>query len=732
MKQTFVYILFVLFFNVSVQDLYGQKGFLFFEKIESSSGENWHSPVLKKAWYSDSPRTQIDYYTTYKDHPSLLISSTKEKNNNVYFHFSNRDIVGEKIVFKGRYKYQDAQDARVSFSTTLNTFLRTLLTEKQDIICRGNEGWKTFSVEMPLERTEDFFFRIVSSGNIKLWIADCQVEVDGQSFDIMVNPTARADKDFEFIEKSGISIYNRTRQTLDNLEVLGRVWGFLKYFHPQVINGNYNWDFELFRVLPKIAGAKDKKERNWLISKWIDKYGEIKEIENYTVRDSMKYHRFACLNWLEDSLLFDRELSDKLVRIKNAKRNGVFNYYLVPLSWKEEVEFTREKPYPSITWNDQGYRILTLYRLWNAIEYCFPYTNYTDHKWNALLPKYLPGFIEAASEESLDLSIQELCSEINDSHGNIYFAKQESPMRGLPVSLTQTVDGKLVVESTRLKEISRGAVILGVKGKSMSDIIEYYRPRIPASNERGLLRNVAQRLFLTTEPTTEVTFEYKKEKYDSIKVPTQTYTRDAHEERKKPEDYATELKDIIYLDLGEISAEELEQKMQEGNKSKGLILDLRKYPRGYTKDILEKYLYPKPTEYMWFSMNSKRYPGNFFLDIRGEAGLNKNPHYFKGKIAILVNEYTQSLGELSAIAYRVAPRSSVIGTQTAGANGHIGYLFLPRGIRFAYTMAGAFYPDWGRNQRVGVKIDIPVDQKIEDVEMGEDPWIKKAIEYINE
>ncbi|WP_437918793.1 hypothetical protein [Sphingobacterium sp. LRF_L2] len=47
-------------------------------------------------------------------------------------------------------------------------------------------------------------------------------------------------------------------------------------------------------------------------------------------------------------------------------------------------------------------------------------------------------------------------------------------------------------------------------------------------------------------------------------------------------------------------------------------------------------------------------------------------------------------------------------------------------------MAGAFYPNWGLNQRVGVKIDIPIVQKVEDVEGGGDMWIRKAIEYIDQ
>jgi len=101
--------------------------------------------------------------------------------------------------------------------------------------------------------------------------------------------------------------------------------------------------------------------------------------------------------------------------------------------------------------------------------------------------------------------------------------------------------------------------------------------------------------------------------------------------------------------------------------------------------------------------------------------------------------YEQFQNRLSACAHRIKSHTKINYSLTddlfgflfiVGANGHIGYLFLPRGIRFVYTMAGAFYPNWKPNQRIGVKIDIPVKQTVEDVSAGEDMWIRNAIEYI--
>lgn len=733
MKNRVFYLMSVLLVTITV---YGQsqpakRGFLSFDGTTIFSLSDPRLSMLKMAWASDDPGTQVDPNTLYGSQQSLLMESAQGKDVRVQFHFSNRDIVGKKIVFSGKYKYQQAQNAKVQFLIVLDTFLRTYEHASSTVECNGEQDWQSFSVEMPLERTSNFFFRLMSSGGMKLWISDCQVQVDGQSFDILVKSNTEAQRDMEYIRGSRVSIQAPTQQTFENLEVLGKVWGFLKYYHPQVVIGKYNWDFELFRILPEIASAPDKEQRNKRISKWIDKYGEITETEDYTVTDSAQYHRFAHLGWLEDRNLFDEALSAKLVKIKNAKRNSVFNYYLPPLAGKEETEFRRELLYPSISWEDQGYRLLTLYRLWNAIEYGFPYVDLTDHPWSSILAKYLPEFISTPSEEELNRSIQKVTTEINDSHGGIHFPKPAPPMRGLPMGLTLTDEGKYAVESTHLREIDRGSVILAVNNKLVSEIIEDYRPLLPSSNERGLIRNVAPLLFLTQERETKVTVEFEG-KVHKRKVPTQVFTSRVVMERKRPEDYHLKSKGIIYANVGDVSAEDLERLMQKKENAKGLILDMRRYPRGYTKDILEHYLYPRPTPYMWFSMNSKKYPGNFFLDIKGDVGLKENPDYFKGKIAILVNEMTQSLGELSAIAYRVAPRSAIIGTQTAGANGHIGYFYLPRGIKILYTMAGTFYPGWGVHQRTGVKIDIPVEQTVKDVEDGEDMWIKKAIEYIEE
>lgn len=139
-------------------------------------------------------------------------------------------------------------------------------------------------------------------------------------------------------------------------------------------------------------------------------------------------------------------------------------------------------------------------------------------------------------------------------------------------------------------------------------------------------------------------------------IPMQSFERASFKGRKSPSDYGLDARKILYVDAGIMGLPELDQMMKTNLNAKGIILDMRKYPRWDIMEVLGKYLYPQPTTFMWYSINSKKFPGNFGLDIIGKIGFKENPDYFKGKIAILVSEMTQSFGELMSVAYRVAPK----------------------------------------------------------------------------
>ena len=102
-----------------------------------------------------------------------------------------------------------------------------------------------------------------------------------------------------------------------------KVWGFLKYYHPKVANGEFNWDKQLFEILPKIDQAKTKDEFSLVLETWINSLGEIKEIAPIvTPKDIEYFDKNFDLSWIDKNKLFSIKLSKKLRYIEKNRMQG--------------------------------------------------------------------------------------------------------------------------------------------------------------------------------------------------------------------------------------------------------------------------------------------------------------------------------------------------------------------------------------------------------------------------
>ena len=187
----------------------------------------------------------------------------------------------------------------------------------------GSEEWEAYSVTLPLpDRADNIYIGAILSGKGKLWVDDFQVLIDDEDLSIAEIKTVKqykAEADTEFEKGSKIAIKHVTPQTVTNLEVLSRIWGFLKYYHPAVATGDYNWDAELFRVMPSIIDAKDTNERNQLLVQWINRLGKVKTDKKHG-KDKSKVMALPDFTWMEHPDL-GKTLIRKLKAIKEARRS---------------------------------------------------------------------------------------------------------------------------------------------------------------------------------------------------------------------------------------------------------------------------------------------------------------------------------------------------------------------------------------------------------------------------
>lgn len=109
----------------------------------------------------------------------------------------------------------------------------------------------------------------------------------------------------------------------------------------------------------------------------------------------------------------------------------------------------------------------------------------------------------------------------------------------------------------------------------------------------------------------------------------------------------------------------------------------------------------------------------------------KNKDHYKGKVIVLVNETTLSRAEYAAMALRAAPGVTIIGSQTAGADGNVSEIVFPGNYSTQMSGLGVYYPDGKPTQRVGIVPDIVVKPAIEGIRRGEDELLNRAIGLIN-
>src|SRR5206468_7886547 len=94
------------------------------------------------------------------------------------------------------------------------------------------------------------------------------------------------------------------------------------------------------------------------------------------------------------------------------------------------------------------------------------------------------------------------------------------------------------------------------------------------------------------------------------------------------------------------------------------------------------------------------------------------------------DEASQSQAEYTAMAFRSAPQSVVVGSMTAGADGNVSEIALPGGHRTMISGIGVFYPDKRPTQRVGIVPDIEVKPTIEGIRAGRDEVLEAALSQI--
>ncbi|TAJ53856.1 MAG: hypothetical protein EPO58_10110 [Chitinophagaceae bacterium] len=542
------------------------------------------------------------------------------------------------------------------------------------------------------------------------------------------------------IKFSGIVIpASLTSLQEENLNILCRVWGFLKYFHPKVAGGKVNADKALFIIILDVLNAPNKDSLQHLLFNWVNQLGAVSS--SGTNETAKNVFIEPTMHWLGKDYLITGKLRMQLLNIFQNRHVG--NGYYVKKKPVGNLDFSKEFRYRKIKGEDAGMRLLALFRYWNIVEYYFPSKYLTADNWDATLKKFIPKFAVSQTDSVYRMTCYELVASIHDSHaagtGNDEVSQKYRGEYILPAVLKEVEDKIIVVciHDTLQNEygLKISDEIIAINGQPIQNLIESIKPYISGSNNTALIKFALYKLGMSQMSQNKLTIgrgnEVKEIQVQYMPISKLYATKRWFSCMYNYPMYKKLDADIGYINLGKIKKDSLSVIFNDFLSTKGIIIDIRNYPSEFMPFELGKYLKPNPSIFANIAKPDLSLPGRFIkFDpiVNGES----NPNYYKGRIVILVDDESMSQSEYTAMALRSAPNAIVIGSQTMGADGDISLVFMPGGIVTVISGLGIYYPDWKPTQGKGIDVDIEIKPTIKGIGIGKDEILEAATKYIKE
>lgn len=552
----------------------------------------------------------------------------------------------------------------------------------------------------------------------------------------------------EKIYNSNTIITEITIQKKQDLFILGKIWGFLKYFHPQVASGKFDWDNELINFIPSYLHFTSRKEKNDSLLAWINRLGDVPILNtgNYDTVKNVKIR--PDFSWISTKN-FSEALVTKLKYILANRKQG--DQYYIKFEHGEGLNipvFLNEKSYSNNKYPEVEIRILALFRFWNNIEYWYPYKYNLSQSWDKTLKQYISPIVSVKDALEYTKQIQKLLARIGDGHGYVRSITTNNLQGNLRRPfIVRYVENKLIIAAITNDSIAKqksfyiGDVIERVDAVNTSDYINEKLQYVSASTKSDALLTFCRDFRNTKNDSTLLRISHNgisknillnnilDKKYVNPYTPIFSYQRDSSLCMLKY--------NILYLNVGRFNIKDSNLLIKSMAEAKSLIIDSRQNALESLHQenplaIINKLISTGKSSYK-FSTVKMNFPGLFKIVDSTSVKLKpeKFNQIFNKPIAILINEETKSVGEFMSMIFSVAPKTILVGTHTAGADGSAYTIVLPGNLYIQYTHIGIYWADGRETQRMGILPDLKVTPTIEGYKKRTDEILEKAIEYLS-
>ncbi len=526
------------------------------------------------------------------------------------------------------------------------------------------------------------------------------------------------------------------------LALTAKIWGFIKFHHTEVKAKRVNWDSVLLANINQLEFATTPEKFNDGIAAIIAAAGIMRPTATPSVPETGLNVDFK---WIKDPMLDSSNIShlhyikDHFVADTNAwifiDPNIGQNY--IRMTNENNANLTQALP-------NKTYRRLMLFRLWNLVNYYFPYKQDMSIPWDQSLMDLIPAFDTCTSALSYHLAHAIFATRLNDSHAAYVRSNLLYNLWKFNTNLTQPIYLKRSENKTIIYKIFKdvpglnvGDIVHKINGMDFDSLRIQYRKYFSASNEAAADRNALVDM-MTTYGVPNAVFTVEdakgnvKDVFSDINIEAGPFSDSIYKCTWCGPTYGITKCGYGYVNMGKLLQQDVTPMYELLKNTPAIIFDIRNYPNG-TLYTIGQAMYSESVPFVKFHIPERFFPGDYYNEVYENFGINGNPEAYKGKVYVLVNEITQSHAEFTTMHLQSMTNTKVttIGSTTAGADGNISSFALPGGITLSFTGLGVYYPDGSKTQRVGIRYDTLVIPTIKGIREGRDEVLEAALGCLN-
>ncbi len=401
----------------------------------------------------------------------------------------------------------------------------------------------------------------------------------------------------------------------------------------------------------------------------------------------------------------------------------------------------RERAYPDMRFPSLEYRLLAAFRLWNVIEYFYPYKDLFDRDWASALTDVIPSFEAARDAREYGLAVARLAVRIQDSHayvsGRVFdeeiVGNGYPPIRVRLIEDTPVVTAIFDADAARHAGVEVGDVVVAVDGRAAADRIGASARLISASTGQSQA-DKATLVFMNGSVGSKVTLTLRdrtgREKQAVLERRREDYLSLYHRERQG--DVVRILpSNVGYVDLDRLAFDEVDAMFERLKGTRAIVFDMRGYPNN-TFFVIAPRLTAEPriaalidTPLVGHGESAQAFE-SMVQTIEPASG-----EPYRGRTVMLIDERSMSQAEHMGLYLKAANGTTFVGSRTSGADGQITSVALPGGIAVGFTGQRVRSPDGRQLQRIGLIPDVEVKSTIAGIRSGRDEELEAALQMLD-